>query len=176
MSRKENLAECYEPNASGEYGERMRIRADALKRDGYRLPTEAEWEYACRAGATTSRYYGQSVDLLGDYARYAGNSQDHAWMCGSALPNDLGLFDMLGNVYEWCQDGFARYQSGRMGVISDNVNTSIDIDVSISRLRRGGPYANQPDGVRSAFRGEGPPAFGGTEDGFRLARTYNRIY
>ena len=82
----------------------MTIPADVLKRTGYRLPTEAEWEYACRAGTVTSRYYGVSVELLGKYAWYQANSQDHAWPGGSLLPNDLGLFDMLGNVFEWVQD------------------------------------------------------------------------
>ena len=99
LSRKERLSECYEPNAQDQYAEGMKIRADALERTGYRLPTEAEWEYACRAGAVTSRYFGVNVDLLGKYAWYQATSQDHAWPCGSLLPNDLGLFDMLGNVY-----------------------------------------------------------------------------
>jgi formylglycine-generating enzyme required for sulfatase activity len=104
LSEEEGLPKCYLPNQSGSYGEGMTIPADFLKRTGYRLPTEAEWEYACRSGTITSRYYGFSTDLLGKHAWYRGNSQEHAHPGGSLLPNELGLFDMLGNVWEWVQD------------------------------------------------------------------------
>ena len=91
LSRKEGLPECYEPNEQDMFEEGMRIKVDALNLTGYRLPTEAEWEYACRAGAVTSRYYGASVDLLGCYAWYVTTSRNRAWPCGSLLPNDLGV-------------------------------------------------------------------------------------
>ena len=65
---------CYLPNERGEYDEGMRIVADVLKHTGYRLPTDAEWEYACRAGSITSRYYGQSADLDNHYAWTAQNA------------------------------------------------------------------------------------------------------
>ena len=121
LSEQEGLPKdqwCYLPNEAGAYAEGMTIPADVLERTGYRLPTEAEWEYACRAGAVTSRYYGHSIDLLDAYAWYQANSKEHAWTCGSLLPNDLGLFDMLGNVFEWCQDQHGRVRGRREGTIT----------------------------------------------------------
>ena len=104
LSKQEKVPEtewCYLPNKKegykeGEgYEEGMTPPENVLERKGYRLPTEAEWEYGCRAGAGTSRYYGSKVDLLGRYAWYNATSPDRARPCGSLQPNDLGLFDML---------------------------------------------------------------------------------
>src|SRR5262249_3601359 len=125
LSEQEGLPRdqwCYLPNKAGAYAEGMSIPADVLERTGYRLPTEAEGEYACRAGAATSRYYGASIDLLDAYARYQANSQEHAWACGSLLPNDLGLFDMLGNQFEWTQSGLVPRWRERKGVFNDIIN------------------------------------------------------
>jgi serine/threonine protein kinase/formylglycine-generating enzyme required for sulfatase activity len=84
--------------------EGMRLPADYLSRTGYRLLTDAEWEYACRAGAVTSRFYGSSEELLGRYAWYGANSQVRTHPVGSLRPNDFGLFDMHGNIWQWCQE------------------------------------------------------------------------
>ena len=81
----------------------MRVNASAVAKGAYRLPTESEWEYSCRAGTETSRYFGDGPDLLGRYECFVGNSGT-VQHCGWRLPNELGLFDMLANVFEWCHE------------------------------------------------------------------------
>jgi eukaryotic-like serine/threonine-protein kinase len=171
LSRKENLPECYEPNPQGRFAAGMKVRADALVRTGYRLPTEAEWEYACRAGALTSRYFGVNVDLLKRYAWSLANSQNHAWPCGSLLPNDLGLFDALGNVYEWCQDQSYSFQPDRAGIIIDDIIMPATEDTD--RSLRGESFGEPPAQIRSAGRGHNALTSGNANFGFRLARTYD---
>jgi formylglycine-generating enzyme required for sulfatase activity len=174
LSEQEGLPKeqwCYLPNKAGGYGEGMSIPADVLERRGYRLPTEAEWEYACRAGAVTSRYYGHSIALLDAYARYQANSKEHAWACGSLLANDLGLFDMLGNMYEWCQDDLNQSRSAKK-VTRDIIYESTYIYDSNPRLLRGGSFNFLPAYVRSASRNRYAPAYRYTNLGFRPARTY----
>ena len=164
---------CYLPNEAGAYAEGMSIPADVLERTGYRLPTEAEWEYACRSGAVTSRYYGLSIDLLDAYAWYQANSKEHAWTCGSLFPNDLGLFDMLGNMYEWCQDSWNASKPGKKGICNDVINISESIIEKNPRLLRGGSFYDQPAFVRSAYRDWDAPSNRIIDYGFRLARTYH---
>jgi formylglycine-generating enzyme required for sulfatase activity len=164
---------CYLPNQAGAYGEGMSIPADVLGRTGYRLPTEAEWEFACRAGAVTSRYYGNSIDLLGAYAWYHDNTKDHARTCGSLLPNDLGLFDMLGNTYEWCQDKADEFRAEKNGRYDDVISRSDSVEEKAPRLLRGGSFYFQPALVRSAFRNRHRPLFRGTGIGLRPTRTIN---
>jgi formylglycine-generating enzyme required for sulfatase activity len=164
LSEKEGLPEdqwCYLANSQGEYAEGMRIKANSLELKGYRLPTEVEWEYACRAGAMTSRYYGGSNGFLDRYAWYIANSGDEfrPTPCGRMMPNDLGLFDMLGNEFEWCQEPFNEGASDRI------------VDGGL-RLLRGGAFDGQPASVRSAYRGAGAPSGHDINTGFRLARTY----
>jgi formylglycine-generating enzyme required for sulfatase activity len=78
----------------------------------YRLPTEAEWEYACRAGTTTDFYFGNDASQLKDYAWYSANSGGKYQKVATKKPNTWGLYDMLGNVMEWTLDAYAPYKSG----------------------------------------------------------------
>jgi formylglycine-generating enzyme required for sulfatase activity len=170
LSSKEGLSECYEPNGQGEYAEGMKIRADALQRTGYRLPTEAEWEYACRAGASTSRYYGESARLLASYAWHSRSSDDHSWPCGSRLPNDIGLFDTLGNIQEWCMEKEGPYPKGD-GAVIDRIDASEEVRGLELRMIRGGAFRVHASEIRSALRYSSPPATTSYFVGFRLART-----
>jgi formylglycine-generating enzyme required for sulfatase activity/tetratricopeptide (TPR) repeat protein len=175
LSEQEGLQRdqwCYLPAPGGVYAEGMTIPADVLERTGYRLPTEGEWEYACRSGTIPARYYGVSIDLIGAYAHCQANSQDHAWPSADLLPSDLGVFDMLGNVYEWTQDATVRDRRVRHSVYYDNINIVTYIYDKRSRLFRGGTFSSRPANVRSAYRNWGAPAYRDTGVGFRPSRTY----
>jgi formylglycine-generating enzyme required for sulfatase activity len=116
LSRKEVLNPCYERT-----GKKHRILdLDRRIREydewgltangtGYRLPTDAEWEYACRAGTSTDFASGTDGELLRKYAVYSAGAPVHPSPCGSKLPNGWGLFDMHGNVFEWCYDRYGAY-------------------------------------------------------------------
>ncbi len=176
LSEQEGLPKeewCYLPNDSGAYAEGMSIPANVLERKGYRLPTEVEWEYACRSGTATSRYYGHSLELLDAYARYQANSKERAWSCGSLLPNDLGLLDMLGNMFEWCQDTYGASRPHRKGVTIDHRSIVEYISEKTPRLLRGGSFNNLPANVRSAHRNRNAPAYRSYNIGFRPSRTYH---
>jgi formylglycine-generating enzyme required for sulfatase activity len=163
---------CYVPNKKGHYAEGMTIPEDVLERKGYRLPSEAEWEYACRAGAETSRYYGSTTDLLGRYVWYIATSQERAWPCGSLLPNDLGLFDVLGNVYEWCNGRYEEYPAGEGRRSDENIKKYEHVKDAYARLLRSGAFDGRPAYVRSASRSRGQPSSGDILFGFRPARSY----
>ena len=174
LSEQEGLPKeewCYLRNASGAYAEGMSAPANVLERTGYRLPTEAEWEYACRAGAVTSRYYGDSVGLLDAYAWYLDNSQDHAWKCGSLLPNDLGLFDMLGNTLEWFHDNSSASRTAKHGLYYDVISMSKRVTEQDPPLLGSGAFHNKASNIRSAIRYKVPPAFSLSDAGIRLFRT-----
>ncbi len=164
---------CYEPLPGGKYQAGMRLAPDYLRRTGYRLPTEAEWECACRAGASTARYFGASDELLGEYAWYVANAGNRSRPVGGRKPNDWGLFDMHGNVWVWCQERYLDPEDGAQPdtpAVEDNEDI-LDVADKDYRLLRGGSYYNPPAYVRAAERYWYVPTHHFRNIGFRVART-----
>jgi formylglycine-generating enzyme required for sulfatase activity len=172
LSAKEGIAEdqmCYPPIE--EIKEGMKLPSDYLSRNGYRLPTQAEWEYACRAGTSTSRYYGRDVALLGKYAWYSETSQGRLWPVGSLKPNDFGLFDMLGGAGEWGQESSQNFPLGTGSKPIEDIEDTATVSNDIGRMARGGGAGHGAASQRSARRGFRHPTWPlGT--GLRPARTY----
>ena len=127
----------------------------------YRLPTEAEWEYACRAGTTTKYSFGDDDSKLGDYAWIGGNSGRTTHPVGSKKPNAWGLYDMQGNVWEWCQDRYGYYPGQAVTNPSGPTSGSV-------RVNRGGSWYGTAGFCRSAHRYWYKPSFRYDSFGFRV--------
>ncbi len=132
----------------------------------YTLPTEAQWEYACRAG-TTSPYAGNLADLA--WFKPNGGSQTHP--VAQRQPNAWGFYDMHGNVWEWCLDGYGGYPGGQ---VVDPMNGYEGPSAAMLRILRGGAYANTPGQCRSGSRLRTVLTFTGPGSGFRIALSPRR--
>jgi sulfatase modifying factor 1 len=142
LSQREGLAPAYRLTADEERVEWV------TSADGYRLPTEAEWEHACRAGTTPARY-----GRLDEIAWYRGNSRERLHEVGGKQPNAWGLHDMLGNVWEWCWDLYDPEVYGTY------------------RVLRGGGWFDEPWSCRASVRRRSHPTFRIDDAGFRIARS-----
>ncbi|WP_329415806.1 formylglycine-generating enzyme family protein [Streptomyces sp. NBC_00704] len=142
LSEREGLTPAYRVDAGGDL-----VHRDASA-DGYRLPTEAEWEHACRAGTSGPRY-----GPLDDIAWHRGNSGERLHEVGGRLPNPWGLYDMLGNVWEWCWDVYDAEVYGAY------------------RVLRGGGWFDEHWSCRASVRRRSHPTFRVDDVGFRVART-----
>lgn len=183
LSEQEGIPEdqmCYPPMPEIKPG--MRLAEGHLSRTGYRLTTEAEWEYVCRAGAVTSRFFGDSEELLDEYAWTFANSQLHgpdridsqyrARAVASRMPNGLGMFDILGNVWEWCQEGYRDYTVYDDGRPTDDVeDLAVVAEDKQARVMRGGSFLYQPRDAKAAYRDSHRPATRVSYLGFRVAKT-----
>jgi len=135
--------------------------------ESYRLPTEAQWEYACRAGTETAYSFGDDESKLGEYAWFDGNAFDagekYAHKVGLKKPNPWGLHDMHGNVFEWCSDCADSTLHGGTDPVGPNGGSY--------RVIRGGSWRFIPGDCRSAYRNGSDPSYRGSSLGFRVARS-----
>lgn len=179
LSEQDGLDKCYEISKSSKkpifswlLGEenvgpeetRLTVSLD-IKKEGYRLPTEAEWEYACRSGSATEYYWGDTVDE--DYFWYSKNSGGIIHPAGEKLPNDFGLYDMSGNILEWCWDSYDKSYYG-----ASSYSNPAGPSSGMQRIRRGGSCKDDPFLCRSACRKKAEPVFLCDITGFRTVRTF----
>jgi formylglycine-generating enzyme required for sulfatase activity len=174
LSKEDGIDEvqwCY-PSDPKKIAEGMVLKPEFLDKTGYRLPTEAEWEFACRAGADTSRYYGGGDELLGKYAWNLLTSPNRAQAPGKLRPNDWGLFDMNGNVWQWCHNPYVNPYPTKEGGAIEDILDKHDTLTGNSRVLRGGSFYDHSVDVRSAARSANAPTNRSYGGGFRPARTF----
>jgi len=165
LSAREGLPAAYELEVieRDPDGAAKRARVQRTNAGGYRLPSEAEWEYACRAGTETAWSFGDDPDGLLDHGWFQGQGSSGPQAVGSLAPNPWGLLDMHGNVWEWVEDGF---QSGYSGAPSHSGVWNEEIGGG--RVLRGGGSLASADYCRSAYRNRGIAGMKGGAFGFRV--------
>jgi len=157
LSTQEKLVPCY--RADGNTWQAL------PGTNGYRLPTEAEWEYACRAGTTTQYSFGDDHEQLAQYGWHNKNAANHPHSVGTKSPNPFGLYDMHGNLKEWCGD----YWDGK-GYAKTSLNDPVGSAAGSTRTVRGAYWYNDAHACRSASRSSNLPSTLSNQNGFRCVR------
>ena len=144
-------------NEANEFCENLSVKTGRT----YSLPTEAQWEYACRAGSQTIFCFGDSEKDMKHYAWYVENSDKKTHPVGQKRPNKWGLFDMHGNVWEWCSDWYREYEG-------EEVRNPTGPKKGRFMVLRGGSWCNHPNDCRSACRYYNFPHYRSISIGFRV--------
>jgi formylglycine-generating enzyme required for sulfatase activity len=154
-----------------EFCRRLSSRPDEKKSGRvYRLPTEAEWEYACRGGIAAEYGFGDDERMLGSFGWFDRNSEGHPQPVGKKLPNAFGLLDMHGNVVEWCSDWYDGDYYQNAPATDPQGPTS-----GSSRVGRGGSWSYVAAYCRSSYRAFDPPSFRLDDCGFRVAASFSEV-
>jgi formylglycine-generating enzyme required for sulfatase activity len=151
LSTREGMTRCYESTGKCDF-----------EADGYRLPTEAEWEYACRAGSPDAFCFGNDMQFLTKYGWFGNPAKNKTHPCGKLLPSAWDLFDMHGNVWEWCWDWYTSYPA-------DPLIDPKGPDAGSGRVIRGGAFDSSASGCQSACRDVGRPVVRDVTLGFRVS-------
>ena len=151
--------------------QRFITKLNQLTGQNFRLPTEAEWEFAARGGNASKGYKYAGSDIIDDVAWYRGNSSLKTHEVGTKFPNELGLYDMSGNVYEWCQDWYGEYNYSSDSQINPQGPPPPQGLLSGSaRVIRGGDWHDYAGSCRVSYRSHCNPEASFSGCGFRLAQ------
>ncbi len=164
MNKKEGLPKAYDESTGDLLDENGRVTTDIKKVRGYRLPTEAEWEYAAKGGSKSQGYKYSGSNNVGEVAEYEGNNDRSTKPVGGKKPNELGIYDMSGNVWEWCSDWYGAYMGDATDPYMGNKASN--------RVDRGGSWLNSTENVRAAYRYYDKPDSSDFNLGFRLSRRF----
>ncbi|MDR3182604.1 MAG: formylglycine-generating enzyme family protein [Planctomycetaceae bacterium] len=154
-------------DACQEFVKKLNALGAAPKGYKFSLPTESQWEYACRAGSTTAYCFGDSADSLGAYCWHSGNSGSTTHEVGTKKANAWGLYDMHGNVWEWCNDWYGDYPSPTAS--SSELADPVGASSGSYRVYRGGSWLSGAKGCRSANRNANTPDFTNVDLGVRVS-------
>jgi len=162
LSKNEGLSKAYDSQGNL-LDKNGRIAVDISYVEGYRLPTEAEWEYAARGGKQSKGYKYSGSDDVDEVAWYYSNSGNKTQEVGNKAPNELGIYDMSGNVWEWCSDWYVSYSSSAQ-------TNPYNYTPGWGRVYRGGGWLSSATGVRVAYRVNYSPTVAYNDLGFRITR------
>ena len=163
LSKKEGLSVAYDESTGNLLDSNGNVTTDITQVKGYRLATEAEWDYAAKGGNKSQGYKYSGSNTIDEVAWYSDNSDNKTYEVGTKKPNELGIYDMSGNVWEWCTDFYDRY-------VSYSIKNPYIYKESSYRIERGGSWRSLSSYLRVPNRGSSIPSYNSIYLGFRIVK------